>query len=128
MDTSNLIYLSDVTDAEWAVLEPLVTPATRRGRPRLHPLRRILNAIFSLVRSGCAWRLLPRDLPPWQTVFTISGSGAWMGLGSGCTRCCASGCACGGGATRSRVPGLLTASRSRRPVWVAYVATTGATR
>src|SRR5690348_6210428 len=69
MDTSNLIYLSDVTDAEWAVLEPLVTPATRRGRPRLHPLRRILNAIFSLMRRGCAWRLLPRDLPPWKTVY-----------------------------------------------------------
>src|SRR5260370_8194968 len=64
-----LTYPSDVTDAEWAVLEPLVTPTTRRGRPRLHPLRRILNAIFYLVRSGCAWRLLPRDLPPWQTVF-----------------------------------------------------------
>ncbi len=64
-------YLSDVTDAEWAVLEPLVTPtpSTRRGRPRRHPLRRILNAIFYLVRSGCAWRLLPRDLPPWKTVF-----------------------------------------------------------
>jgi putative transposase len=69
MDTPTLIYRSDVTDAEWAVLEPLVTPATRRGRPRLHPLRRILNAIFYLVRSGCAWRLLPRDLPPWKTVF-----------------------------------------------------------
>jgi putative transposase len=38
-------------------------------RPRLHPLRRILNAIFYLVRSGCAWRLLPCDLPPWKTVF-----------------------------------------------------------
>jgi putative transposase len=64
-------FLRDVTQAEWQVLEPLVTPppATRRGRPRLHPLRRILNAIFYLVRSGCAWRLLPRDLTPWKTVF-----------------------------------------------------------
>jgi putative transposase len=69
MDTPTLIYLSDVTDAEWAVLEPLVTPATRRGRPRRHPLRRILNATFYLVRSGCAWRLLPREFPPWKTVF-----------------------------------------------------------
>jgi putative transposase len=48
---------------------PLVTPATRRGRPRQHPLRRILNAIFYLVRSGCAWRLLPLEFPPWKTVF-----------------------------------------------------------
>lgn len=45
-------YPSDVTDAEWAVLEPRVTPTTRRGRPRLHPLRRILNAIFYLVHSA----------------------------------------------------------------------------
>jgi putative transposase len=63
------IYLSDLTDAEWAELEPLVAMPSRRGRPRLHPLRRILNAIFYVVRSGCAWRLLPRDLPPWKTVF-----------------------------------------------------------
>jgi putative transposase len=63
------IYPSDVTDREWTVLEPLVSPASQRGRPRLHPLRRILNAIFYIVRGGCAWRLLPRDLPPWKTVF-----------------------------------------------------------
>jgi putative transposase len=62
-------YPSDVSEAEWKALEPLVTPTTRRGRPRLHSLRRILDAIFYLVRSGCAWRLLPRDLPPWKTVF-----------------------------------------------------------
>jgi putative transposase len=67
MDT--LIYRSDVTEAQWAVLEPLVTPTTRRGRPRRHPLRCILNAIFYLVRSGCAWRLLPWEFPPWKTVF-----------------------------------------------------------
>lgn len=64
-----LTYPSDLTHAEWAVLEPLVSPVTRRGRPRLHPLRRILNAIFSLVRSGCAWRLLPREFPPWKILF-----------------------------------------------------------
>src|ERR671937_600727 len=66
MDTTT--YPSDVSDAEWGALEPFVTPATRRGRPRVHPLRRILNAIFYLVRSGCAWRLLPREFPPWKTV------------------------------------------------------------
>jgi putative transposase len=63
------IYPSDVTDAEWAVLQPLVTLTTRRGRPRLHPLHRIGNAICYLLRSGCAGRLLPRDLPLWETVF-----------------------------------------------------------
>jgi putative transposase len=65
----DITYLSDLSDAEWALLEPLVTPQTRRGRPRLHPLRRILNAIFYLVRSGCAWRLLPREFLPCKTVF-----------------------------------------------------------
>jgi transposase len=49
---SYLSYPSDVTDAEWAVLEPLVTLTARRGRPRLHPLCRILNAIFYLVHSA----------------------------------------------------------------------------
>lgn len=66
--TDNLTYPSDLSDAERAVLEPLVTPAPRRGRPRLHPRRRILNAIVNLVRSGCAWRLLPRVFPPGKTV------------------------------------------------------------
>jgi putative transposase len=42
---------------------------SKRGRPRTHPLRRILDAIFYLVRTGCAWRYLPNDFPPWQTVF-----------------------------------------------------------
>ncbi len=41
----------------------------RRGRPRLWPARRVLDAVFYVLRSGCAWRLLPRDFPPWQTVF-----------------------------------------------------------
>jgi len=67
MDT--ITYPSDLSDAEWEVLEPLVTPATRRGRPRRHPLRHILNAIFYVVRSGCAWRLLPREFLLWKTIF-----------------------------------------------------------
>jgi transposase len=61
-------YPTDLTDAEWALLAPHLPPASPRGRPRVHSYRVILNAIFYLVRGGCAWRLLPRDLPPWQTV------------------------------------------------------------
>ena len=61
-------YPTDLTDAEWALLAPHLPPASPRGRPRVHSYRVILNAIFYLLRSGCAWRLLPRDMPPWQTV------------------------------------------------------------
>lgn len=63
-------YPTDLTDAEWALVEPLLPViATRRGRPRRHPLRRIWNAIFYVLRTGCAWRFVPKDLPPWQTVY-----------------------------------------------------------
>jgi len=51
------------------LLAPHLPPASPRGRPRVHSYRVILDAIFYLVRGGCAWRLLPRDLPPWQTVY-----------------------------------------------------------
>ena len=62
-------YPSDLTDAEWACVQRHLPPLSTRGRPRTHPLRRILDAIFYLVRSGCAWRYLPSNFPPWQTVF-----------------------------------------------------------
>jgi hypothetical protein len=86
MANTPITYLSDVTDAEWEQLEPLVASTTRRGRPRYHPRRRLLNAIFYVVRSGCVWRLLPRDLPPGRRFSITSASGAWMAPGSGCTR------------------------------------------
>jgi transposase len=65
-------YPSSLSDAEWAVLQPLVQrPATPQGgRPPKHPLRVIIDAIRYLVRTGCAWRLLPRDFPP-------PGTGYW---------------------------------------------------
>ena len=62
-------YSTDLTDAEWAILEPLIPAVKGGGRPALHARREILNAIFYLVRGGGAWRLLPHDLPPWQTVY-----------------------------------------------------------
>src|SRR5918994_763545 len=62
-------YLTDLTDAEWEYIEGLLPTPENEGRPRLHSLREILNAIFYVVRSGCAWRLLPHDFPPWKTVY-----------------------------------------------------------
>jgi putative transposase len=62
-------YPSDLSDAEWTCVQRHLPPLSTRGRPRTHPLRRILDAIFYIVRSGCAWRYLPSSFPPWQTVF-----------------------------------------------------------
>ncbi len=62
-------YPSDLSDAEWALLEPLLQSSERRGRPPKWPARRVANAVFYLLRSGCAWRMLPREYPPWQTVY-----------------------------------------------------------
>ena len=62
-------YPSDLTDGEWECAQRYLPPEPRRGRPRAHPLRRILDAIIYVVRTGCAWRYLPSNFPPWQTVF-----------------------------------------------------------
>ena len=61
-------YPTDLSDAEWECIEPHLPIPSADGRPRIHPLREILDAIFYIVRSGCAWRLLPHEFPPWKTV------------------------------------------------------------
>jgi transposase len=64
-------YPSDLADAEWQVIRPLL-PAARDagpGRPRVHPRRAIVEAILYVDRTGCAWRYLPADFPPWRTVY-----------------------------------------------------------
>ena len=63
------LYSTDLSDAEWAWLEPHLPAPKASGRPRVYPLREILNAIFYVVRSGCSWRLLPHDFPPWRSVY-----------------------------------------------------------
>jgi transposase len=57
-------YPSDLTDAEWLLLEPLVPETRPRGQRRVHSYREILNALLSRLSSGCTWRELPHDLPP----------------------------------------------------------------
>src|SRR5260370_7920842 len=67
--TVSTAYLSDLSDAEWELVQPLFPPPAIRGRPRRHSPRTILDAIFYIVRAGGAWRLLPPDLPPWKTAY-----------------------------------------------------------
>jgi putative transposase len=62
-------YQTDLSNAEWALIEPHLPVPRAPGRPRVHPLREILNAIFYVVKSGCPWRLLPHEFPPWRTVY-----------------------------------------------------------
>ncbi len=62
-------YQTDLTDAEWEMLEPHLPAPKACGRPRKHHLREILDSVFWVARGGCAWRLLPHDHPPWKTVY-----------------------------------------------------------
>ena len=61
-------YPSDLTDAQWELIAPMVQPRPG-GRPATHPRRRIVDAILYLNRTGCSWRQLPHDFPPWETVY-----------------------------------------------------------
>src|SRR6266487_5098774 len=62
------LYPSDLTDDEWAILEPLIPPEKPGGRPREVEMRAVVNGIFYVLRAGCAWRMIPRDSPPKSTV------------------------------------------------------------
>ena len=67
-ERAGLRYASDTTDQEWAVIAPFMPPPPHRGRPRTTDLREVVNAIFYLAQSGCQWRLLPKEFPPYTTV------------------------------------------------------------
>ena len=62
-------YDSDLTDKEWSLLAPFIPPAQPGGRPRTTDMREVVNALFYLLRGGCAWRLLPHGFPKWKTVY-----------------------------------------------------------
>ncbi len=62
-------YPSDLRDDEWEILEPLIPKPNPEGRPAIYERREIVNAILYVLRSGCPWRLLPHDLPAWETVY-----------------------------------------------------------
>jgi putative transposase len=64
------VYPSDLTDEEWQCVQPLLETHVPFGRSPLHERRQILNALFYISRTGCQWRMLPKDFPPWQTVYS----------------------------------------------------------
>ncbi len=65
----NKKYPTDLSDDEWRCIRSHLPGPTGQGRPRLHGLRAILDAVFYVLKSGCPWRWLPRDFPPWKTVY-----------------------------------------------------------
>ena len=67
-DRRGLRYPSDLTDAEWALVEPTIPPARHGGRRREVNVREVVNAIFYVLSTGCQWKALPKDLPPKSTV------------------------------------------------------------
>lgn len=69
MTKSQQIYPTDLNDTQWSKIRPYLPAEASTGRPREHGWRKILNGIFYILQSGCSWRMLPRDLPPWKTVY-----------------------------------------------------------
>ena len=63
-------YPTDLTDEQWALIAPLL-PQNRRGRKPLHTRREMINALLYMARTGCQWRMLPHDLPPWEAVYAF---------------------------------------------------------
>src|SRR5215475_9849378 len=96
-------YPSDLSDTEWRIINRLLPGSKPGGRPRTTDLRSVVNAIFYVLRSGCAWRMLPQDFPPFPTVYMYFKRGEMMGLGRGSMTCFATVFAVLKGA--KRVPG-----------------------
>lgn len=75
------VYPTDLTDEQWPAISRLIPPAKPGGRPRSVNVREVLNALFYLARTGCAWRMLPKDYPPKDTVYyyfkTFRQDGTW---------------------------------------------------
>src|SRR6516225_4173549 len=72
-------YPSDLTGDQWQVVEPLLPPRSRLGRPRKTALREVVDALFYVTRQGCSWRALPHDFPPWRTVYNYFQWWTWDG-------------------------------------------------
>ena len=79
---STQIYPTDLTDSQWNIIQHLIPPAKSGGRPRKLDMRMVVNGIVYIVVGGIQWRLLPKDYPKWQSVYTYFGqwrdNGTWQ--------------------------------------------------
>ena len=121
-------YPSDLTDAQWALLKPLLPPASNLGRPRKTDLRDLVDAVLYRNRNGCTWRALPHDFPTWRTVYNYfmkwAADGTWQTIHDGLreqVRVKA-------GREPTPMPAASTARRSRPRKSVARTAMMGASR
>src|SRR3954467_6483803 len=77
-------YPSDLTDAQWRLIDPLLPPAKPGGRPRKYEMREVINGLMYVCREGCSWRALPHDLPHWKTCYNsfrgFGADGTWAAL------------------------------------------------
>ena len=79
---TNKIYPSDLDDAQWKIIAPLIPEQKAGGRPRTTDMRCVTNAILYMVRGGCSWRMLPKEYGPWETAYgyfsTFRRDGVWQ--------------------------------------------------
>ncbi len=78
-DRSKLRYPSDLTDAEWALVEPLIPPAKRGGNKRTVDVRAVVQGLLYILGTGCQWRAIPKDLPPRSTLHKYFQRWEWDG-------------------------------------------------
>ena len=78
-ERSRLRYPSDLTDEEWALVEPFIPPAKRGGNRRTVSVREVVNGLMYVLSAGCQWRAIPKDLPPRSTVYDYFDLWSWDG-------------------------------------------------
>ena len=75
-------YPTDLSDREWDIIKPFLEYSNGYGHRRKYNIRSVVNAIFYVSKTGCQWRFLPKDMPPWHTVYTyfnrLNKSGKWQ--------------------------------------------------